>query len=613
MKCHVAYRLRVALALLSATTLFVSMISGQTARRSAGKRSANNASRDAAKKTRDGTLIICQGVPAPAGYAIIAYVTMTSCPHGAYVLKKADPYSESLAARYAKTQQSPTTQSGDTVAATSDAVSRKSQAPRANVLSTTGGAGTNSVDRHVTEVTSTGTAASNAADSQSTASIPRSSRGAVSMQPTQQSVEPGTRPRRVAVAASRDDVAVDADDPPDRPGRPPHWAGTPPSASPSIVPTVAVVDPGPEEVGEGDVVRVNTNLVTVPVTVLDRQGRFVPDLQREDFRVFENGVEQQVAYWEPADKPFTVALLLDTSPSTQFHLWEIKEAAIAFARQLRPQDRVLIVSFNDQVLLLTEVTNDMNVISAVIEQNANMGHATRLYDAVHLVIRDRLNQIQGRKAMVLFTDGVDTASFLANYRSTMREVDELDALIYPIQYDTTDYMRAMQGAGQGSTTVVTTTSSGPFGIGRTTSRVTYGAPVVTGPNGGPLPGTTKEDYDRANQYLQALADKTAGQVYHANDTTQLADAFSRIAEELRRQYSLGYYPQGGETSAQPGDASPRGKASAQGDVSAQAGDATAAARRQIKVRVNRPNLAVKARDSYTRVAPAASPTQSPSQ
>ena len=169
----------------------------------------------------------------------------------------------------------------------------------------------------------------------------------------------------------------------------------------------------------------------------------------------------------------------------QFHLWQIKEAAIAFAKQLRPQDRVLIVSFNDQVLLLTEVTNDMNVISAVIEQNANMGNATRLYDAVHLVIKERLNKIKGRKAIVLFTDGVDTASFQANYASTMREVEELDALIYPIQYDTTDYLRAMQSVGQGNTTVVTTTSSGPFGIGQTTSRVTYRTPTVTGPNGGP--------------------------------------------------------------------------------------------------------------------------------
>lgn len=620
MKSHVAYRLRLALSLLSVTTLFVSMISGQTAKRTTGKRSANKSARNVDKKSRDATLIICQGVPAPAGYAIIAYVTMTSCPHGAYVLKKADPYSESLAARYAKPQQSPTTQGGDAVAADSGA-SRKAQAPHANALSGAGGAGSNTADRHVTPSDAI------AASAQPRVAIPQSSRDTASTPPIQQS-EPGTRPRRVAVAASADDVAVNADDAPDRPARPPQWAGTPPAASSSVVPAAAVIDPGPEEVDEGDVVRVNTNLVTVPVTVLDRQGRFVPDLQREDFRVFENGVEQPVAYWEPADKPFTVALLLDTSPSTQFHLWQIKEAAKAFARQLRPQDRVLIVSFNDQVLLLTEVTNDMNVVSAVIELNANMGHATRLYDAVHLVIKERLNKIQGRKAMVLFTDGVDTASFLADYRSTMRQVDELDALIYPIQYDTTDYMRAMQGAGQGSTTVVTTTSSGPFGIGTTTSRVTYGAPVVTGPNGGPLPGSTKADYDRADQYLRELAEKTAGRLYHANDMTQLTQAFSRIAEELRRQYTLGYYPQGGDASVQPGDAGAVGASAQTRDAGAQAvdasaqprdagardasaqGEASASNRRQIKVRVNRPNLAVKARDSYTRVAPANSKVNS---
>jgi VWFA-related protein len=563
MKLHVAYRLRVVLSLLSVTTLLVSTVSAQTTRRNTGKRSTNTVRDRAANTSRDGTLIICQGVPVPNGYAIIAYLTSTACPHGAYVLKKQDPYSESVAARYAKGNQSTTgTQAGDTdVASSNSSRTTQNSSPAA-----TSGARTNSVDPFVN------TPVRNATGSQPVASAPPSSKSTASTR----SSDPGSRPRRVAVAASRDDVAI-TEDPPERPARAPQWAGTPPTASPSATSTAAVVDPGPEEVAEGDVVRVNTSLVTVPVSVLDRQGRFIPDLQREDFRVFENGVEQSVAYWEPADKPFTVALLLDTSPSTQFHLWQIKEAAIAFAKQLRPQDRVLIVSFNDQVLLLTEVTNDMNVISAVIEQNATMGNATRLYDAVHLVIKERLNKIKGRKAIVLFTDGVDTASFQANYASTMREVEELDALIYPVQYDTTDYLRAMQSAGQGSTTVVTTTSNGPFGIGRTTSRVTYGTPTVTGPNGGPLPGATQADYDRANQYLNELANKTAGRLYRANDTTQLAEAFSRIAEELRRQYSLGYYPQDG--------------------------DASSAARRQIKVRVNRPNVAVKARDSYVFTTP----------
>jgi VWFA-related protein len=337
----------------------------------------------------------------------------------------------------------------------------------------------------------------------------------------------------------------------------------------------AVPDPGPEEVGEGEVIRVNTALVSVPVSVLDRQGRFVSNLKREDFSVFENGIEQPIAYFEPAEKPFTVALILDTSPSTHFHLWEIKEAAIAFASQLRPQDRVLVVSFNEQVLLLTEATNDLNVVSSVIQLNANTGNATRLYDAVDLVIKERLNKIKGRKAIVLFTDGVDTASYLATEESTLREAEELDALIYPIQYDTSDYMRAMQNAG--SVTIVTSSSNWPFG--RSTSQTVYGGQA----NGGaPMPGTTKADYERADRYLHELAEKTGGRLNQANDTAQLAQAFTRIAEELRRQYSLGYYP--GASADQSGE------------------------RRQIKVKVHQPNLAVRARDSYMRSS-AASPAQ----
>jgi VWFA-related protein len=212
-----------------------------------------------------------------------------------------------------------------------------------------------------------------------------------------------------------------------------------------------------EEVGEGDVVRIDTNLVTVPVSVLDRDGRFISDLRREQFNVFENGVEQKIAYFESTEKPFTVALLLDTSGSTFFHLWEIKEAAISFAKQLRPQDRVLVVTFDRLVMLLTEATNDSNVVTEVVERNAITGFSTRLYDALDLVIKARLNKIDGRKAIVLFTDGVDTASYQATYQSTLHEVEELDALIYPIQYDTTDFVDAQTRT---NTTIVTTTISG---------------------------------------------------------------------------------------------------------------------------------------------------------
>ena len=367
-----------------------------------------------------------------------------------------------------------------------------------------------------------------------------------------------TRPRRAAGEAALD------------PGGPPAQAAVakPPTlvrsttAAPAAVsqPPPAPADSGPLEVGEGDVIRVDTNLVTVPVSVFDRRGNAVTNLRREDFRIFENGVEQEVAYFEPTEKPFTVALVLDTSSSTRFRLRDIKEAATAFARQLQPQDRVLVVTFNDQVLLLTEATNDQRLISDVIDVNARSGDTTRLYDAVHLVIEERLNKIKGRKAIVLFTDGVDTSSFMADYQSTVREAEELDALIYPIQYDT---YQDFDAAALGSVTVTTSRRGWPFpgGSRSTTYRLPSG--VISRP--------TREDYEQAGRYLSTLAEKTGGRLYSADDPRQLAQAFSQIAEELRRQYSLGYYPK-----------APVG----------------ANERRQIRVRVRRPDLAVRARDGY---------------
>lgn len=313
-----------------------------------------------------------------------------------------------------------------------------------------------------------------------------------------------------------------------------------------------------EELSEGDVVRIDTNLVTVPVSVMDRQGRFIGNLLREQFRLLENDVEQKIVHFEPTDKPFTVALVLDTSASTFFHLWEIKEAAIAFAKQLRPQDRVLVVTFDRQVLLLTEATNNQAVVTETIEQNALTGDTTRLYDAIDLVITQRLNKIDGRKAIVLFTDGVDTSSYRATFQSTLRDVEEGEILIYPIQYDTKDFM--------GSVQTPTQTSNVPF-PSRSSVPLIYG-PRPMQPSASPV-----GDYRMADKYLHLLADKTGGRLYEANNRAQLANAFSKIAEELSCQYSLAYYPQ---THLQNGE------------------------RRLIRVRVDQPNVAVRARESYVK-------------
>ena len=324
---------------------------------------------------------------------------------------------------------------------------------------------------------------------------------------------------------------------------------------------------GPEEVDAGDIVKVDTTLVTIPVSVMDRDGRYVPNLLKDDFRIWEDGVEQEVAFFQSVDKPFSVVLMLDTSPSTQFRLEDIQDAAISFVNQLRPDDRVMVVSFNDDIKILSEFTTDRSKLNRAI-QRAHTDDGTRLYDAVDMVINQQLSRVQGRKAIVLFTDGVDTTSKRADYQSNIMDAQELDALIYPVQYDTSTDMNAGNfPSGGGQIDVFGQILGGIFGGGRRGGMGRRG--------GGGYPprgrGTGRSDYELANQYLQELANTTGGREYRADSLQNMSSAFANVAEELRRQYSIGYYPKRPPQAGQ---------------------------RRQIKVRSKQPNLAVRARDSY---------------
>jgi Ca-activated chloride channel family protein len=330
---------------------------------------------------------------------------------------------------------------------------------------------------------------------------------------------------------------------------------------------------GPEEVGAGDVVRVNTTLVTLPVSVMDRDGRYIPNLHKEDFRLWEDNVEQTVAVFSSVDKPFSVVLMLDTSGSTRFRLEEIQNAAIEFTNQLRRDDRVMVVSFDDQVRVLTEFTSDRSRLRDAIRRT-EPGDGTKLYEAVDMVMNQSLNNVDGRKAIVLFTDGVDTTSRHASYESNIRDAEELDALIYPVQYNTYDDQNGGGGSGwpNSSGDVVGDILGGIFRRHRGRgSNGGGGGGGRRGGGGGGGVGSSQREYDIANRYLHDLAERTGARNYEADSTQNLAAAFANVAEELRRQYTLGYYPKN----------------------PAQAGQ-----RRQIRVRVNQPNLAVRTRDSY---------------
>ena len=368
-----------------------------------------------------------------------------------------------------------------------------------------------------------------------------------------------SRPRRVGQTTS---TTAPNSSTSSTPNRPPVLGGTN-TAGNQTGGTQRAPETGPEEVEAGDVIKVDTTLVTLPVSVTDRDGRYIPNLTKSDFRLWEDGVEQQVAFFTSVDKPFSVVLVLDTSGSTRFKIEEIQDAAIAFVNQLRADDRVMIISFDDDIRVLTEFTGDRNRMRDAIRRTRT-GNGTRLYDAVDLVINQRLNQVDGRKAVVLFTDGVDTASRQASYASNVRDAEELDALIYPVQYDT------FRDVGGGGGWPGSSRSTSPIGILIDILGRRRGSGPIGGGGGGGV-GGNRGDYERADRYLRELAEKTGARQYQADNTNNLSYAFRNIAEELRRQYSLGYYP---IRPPQPGE------------------------RRQVRVRVNQPNLAVRSRDSY---------------
>jgi VWFA-related protein len=291
-----------------------------------------------------------------------------------------------------------------------------------------------------------------------------------------------------------------------------------PAALTLLISAVLVTLQSPPALGQEpnvEVVRVSTDLVTVPVIVKTRAGGYVPNLQVEDFRVYEDGVEQQISYFETIDKPFTVVLMLDISDSIE--LQDIQNAAIAFLKQLRPDDRSLVVAFDKQVVRLTPITGDPRLLSEAINKAKARG-GTALYDAIDTVISSYLKAVSGRKAIVLLTDGIDTSSVRTTYDSTAALANEQYALIYPIQWNTPDNLLARQLARGDNTAVL---------------GVTY-----TTPKGESL----RQAYTRGTEYLRLLARTSGGRFQQAEKLKSLERSFAQIAEELRQQYELGYYP-----------------------------------------------------------------------
>jgi len=236
--------------------------------------------------------------------------------------------------------------------------------------------------------------------------------------------------------------------------------------------------------------KATTQIVSVPATVLDAQGRLVPSLEQDQFTILANGKPQDIIFFQNETQPFNVVVMLDFSASMTSNLDLLRDAAETFLMRMLPQDKGQVGAFSDRIEFSGHFTNDRDdLISAL--QDLQYGNPTRLWDAVDQSI-DMLKPVDGRKIVLVFTDGDDTYSKVG-FGSVVDHAKENEVMVYAIGLQST-YM---------------------------------------GPNG----RMVRSQPDRS---LKKIAEETGGGYFELKKTSELGATFSRVAQELHSQYVLGF-------------------------------------------------------------------------
>jgi VWFA-related protein len=265
---------------------------------------------------------------------------------------------------------------------------------------------------------------------------------------------------------------------------------------PAPVPTTA---PTPLVIEDDTPIKIDTLLLTVPLTVSDSKGRMVPGLKKENFSIAQNGDPQDIEFFFNEEEPMNVAILLDTSFSTKEVLDKIQKAARDFLKVFRPEDKGIIVSFDYRTTFLSGLTSDQKQLSKAINQ-AQIGSraGSEMHEAVFQVINNHFSSLKGRKAIIVLTDGMVIGRSIST-QQTLDILQKSDTLFYPIIFKTNFY-------------------SQPKTRNASTKR--------------PLP----------IELMDFLAEESGGRFYE-KDVANLKEAFQSIAEELKKQYLIGFYPQ----------------------------------------------------------------------
>jgi VWFA-related protein len=253
---------------------------------------------------------------------------------------------------------------------------------------------------------------------------------------------------------------------------------------------------------EQDTLKVEVALVNVQVSVVDKRGRFVPDLKKEDFLIEEDGRKQEIRNFARENElPLTLALLIDTSPSVRPVFEEEKHTASSFLQSvLKGKDLALVMGFDREVTLVQDYTDSPRQLNRAID-SLEIGGGTSVYDAIYLACNEKLAEEAGRKAIIMMSDGEDTTSKL-RLQQALVAAHKSDAVFYGI---------------------FNAANSGGFSIGP------YGRRPPGGVFGGGDIGT-----------LRKFSEETGGTTFSISRENSFEKIFNQIAEELRSQYSLGY-------------------------------------------------------------------------
>lgn len=293
--------------------------------------------------------------------------------------------------------------------------------------------------------------------------------------------------------------------------------------------------------------------VKIPVFVTDAKGNPVTDLKNSDIKLFFDDQEQEIAAIEPALPALDIVLLVDTSPSTIVELDDVKTFVTRLTESLKPEDKIQIISFNGELDVLCDPTNDKEVIRKAIKK-LKIGDGTSIYETVETVFQKHLKLNGGQKTVILLTDGVDTTSFYADYISSLFAAEKNSSVVFPFYLDTFSVAQRRP---------IINLTGGPL-FGNRLPRPTVGNRTRV--------GLTKEEYDLGFAYLQDIAKLSGGRAFQIKDMAATkVDELQKLLTVLKPQYFVSFKSPAADNANQ---------------------------RKQLKFRVNRPNLTILARGSY---------------